>query len=806
MASFTAVGRFLRPEGNNLMKFEVNLRSSRAKRIRLGHKIRRFNSEGILIAAGLFIGTLFVYTLVTRGGSRITYLMLALALFDITEALWYRYDLKSPKPAKNPASLDGVLEPNFLSQLKDPISPRSAWQAAASTLEGHFMMNRLLISADDITDLLSDQPADITPFWQTAEQLRAHTGESQIHGATYMATILDGVPAVTQYLAQRNLKPEDVLEVYYWLVRLLGYIARPKPYFGGIGRDWATGFTPTLDRFSQNVSMSIQAGGGHFDFLAHADQVDAIVHGLAEGTGGVAIVGPVGAGKTSLVYGLAQRLLEGHDPGLQHYQVVSLNASLILSSQKENLEGLMLTVFGEAVQAGNIILFLDEAQLFFGDGVGAFNMAQVLLPVLQARKLKIIATMTPNDFQKLKGSNEAVANSFTTVMLNEPSQQDTMKILEDSALTLESRTKVLVTYDTVREAYRLSGQYMSDQAYPGKGINLLDQASAYTDNGVMTAQSVQAAIEKTMGVKAGSATGVEADVLLHLEDKIHERMINQVQAVDAIAAALRRVRAGVTNPNRPAGSFLFLGPTGVGKTELARSLAATYFGDAEQMVRLDMSEYQQPDDVKRLLGDGAESTDSLILAIRKQPFSVVLLDEVEKAHPNVLNLLLQLLDEGQLTDQGGRAASFKSAIIIATSNAGATDIIEQLKAGSSLADFQRPLVEKLIASGQFKPELINRFDEVVLFRPLKEEELSQVAQLMINEVNKNLAKQNISVSVTDAALAALVHAGYDPEFGARPMRHVIQKAVEDVVATKILEGSVQPGGTLHLDVDDLKLP
>jgi len=704
------------------MNLDVNLHSTRAKRVRLGKKLARINSEGLIWATAAVLGLGAAYIAVSQHRvSKIVHLLLAVLSFILVEALWYRYDLKSPKPTKNPVSLDDILEPGFLAKLKEPLSPRSVWTAAADTIEGRFMTNRLLVPPDDIAQLLSEKSDDLQALWQAAEELRAHTGEQQLHGAAFMAAVLDGITPAKEYIARQNLNPEDVLEVYLWLERLLGYIARPKPYFGGIGRDWATGFTPTLDRFSHNVSLSIEAGGGHFDFLAHADRVDAIVHGLAEGTGGVAIVGSTGAGKTSLVYGLAQRLLEGHDPGLQHYQVVSLNASLILSSQKENLERLMLTVFGEAIKSGNIILFLDEAQLFFGDGVGAFNMAQVLLPVLQARKLKIIATFTPNDFQKLKSSNQAMIEGFSPIILNEPSPEDTMKILEDSALTLESRTKLLVTYDAIREAYRLSGQYMSDQAYPGKGINLLDQASAYASNGVMVAESIQAAIEKTLGVKAGSAKGAEADVLLHLEDKIHERMINQVQAVDAIAAALRRVRAGVTSPNRPAGSFLFLGPTGVGKTELARSLAATYFGDEAQMVRLDMSEYQRPEDVSRLLGDGADSSESLILAIRKQPFSVVLLDEVEKAHPNVLNLLLQLLDEGQLTDQSGRAASFKSAIIIATSNAGATDIIEQLNQGSSLADFQRPLVDKLIQSGQFKPELINRFDEVVLFRPAERE-------------------------------------------------------------------------------------
>lgn len=787
------------------MNYEVNLHSTRAKRARFGKRIGLLNKEGTLLAVGFFLAALALFVIITGQNMRLVYLVLAVFTFYLVEALWFRYDLKAPRPKANPVSLDGILEPRLLASLKQPLSPRSVWLASTNTLEGSFMAVRLLLPVKDMSNLLSDKPEDLLALWQAADQLRIHGGETQIHGGTFVAVALD-TPEMKQFVSQYNLRPEDVLEVYMWLVRLLSYVSRPKPYFGGIGRDWATGFTPTLERYSHNISATIQAGGQHFDFLAHADQVDAIVHGLAEGTGGVAIVGPTGAGKTSMVYGLAQRLLEGKDQALKHYQVVSLSASVILSSQKEHLEALILTLFGEAVRSGNMILFLDEAQLFFNEGTGAFDMSQILLPVLQARRLKIIAAMAPNDYQKLKSQNQALADGLTAVMLSEPSEADTMKIMEDAALTLESQTKVLATYEAVREAYRLSGQYMSDQAYPGKGINLLDQAGAYAEKGIMTTAAVQATIEKTMGVKAVSAKGAEADVLLHLEDKIHERMINQVEAVNAIAAALRRVRAGVTNPNRPSGSFLFLGPTGVGKTELARSLAATYFGDVSQMIRLDMSEYQQPEDVKRLLGDGAESTDSLILAIRKQPFSVVLLDEVEKAHPNILNLLLQLLDEGQLTDQGGRPASFKSAIIIATSNAGATDIIEQIKQGSALANFQRPLVDKLIASGQFKPELINRFDEVVLFRPLKEDELGQVAKLMIGEVNKNLSKQNISVNVTDAALAALVHAGYDPEFGARPMRHVIQKAVEDVVATKILEGTVAAGGSLTLDAGDLKLP
>jgi len=392
---------------------------------------------------------------------------------------------------------------------------------------------------------------------------------------------------------------------------------------------------------------------------------------------------------------------------------------------------------------------------------------------------------------------------MAVITVTEPEEETIMKILEDSALTLEQRDKVTISYAAVREAYRLSGQYLQDRAYPGKAISLLDQAIPYVADKIMTAESVQLAVEKTTGVKASKADQPETDLLLHLEDRIHQRMINQTRAVNVVAAALRRNRAGVASPNRPAGSFLFLGPTGVGKTELARSLAASYFGDEHKMIRLDMSEYQQAEDASRLLQGGQNSIHSLIMSIREQPFSVVLLDEVEKAHPNILNLLLQLLDEGQLTDQNGKPASFKNAIVICTSNAGSVEIGQRVAAGQPLDNFERPLVDELMGRGVFKPELINRFDEIVLFRPLNQDEMAQVAKLMLGEVNKTLAKQNISVQLSDAALIQIVKAGYDPQFGARPMRRVIQEMVEDPVAARILGGQAKPGSVITLDVNDL---
>jgi len=609
-------------------------------------------------------------------------------------------------------------------------------------------------------------------------------------------------PVAQSYLTGRKLQHEDVVKVLAWLDRQLHYQRQPKPYFGGIGRDWATGFTPTLEHFSQNMSQVVEASGGFAHYYSHSDLLDGIVDSLERDTA-VALVAPDGAGKTTLVYGLAQRLLEGHDAELQYYQVVSLNASLILSYSGNELEKLMLNLFGEAVAAGNIILFLDDAELFFTSGVGSFDMSQILLPILKNRSLKIIAAFTPVDWQQLQAARQALTGSMTNITMCELDEASTYQVVEDTALIMEHRNRALISYEAIREAYRLSGQFMQDQSYPGKAVHLLEQSIPYSLGGILTAESVQEAVEKTRGVKVGAAQAPEAEMLLHLEDRIHERMINQKRAVNVVAAALRRGRAGVANPKRPVGSFLFLGPTGVGKTELARSLAAVYFGDERQMIRLDMSEYQRPEDVTRLLSGGGQTDRSLLLAIREQPFSVVLLDEIEKAHPNILNLLLQMLDEGQLTDEQGRPASFRSSIIIATSNAGAPEIAGQVRASGTLDNFERPLINKLISEGQFKPELVNRFDEVVLFRPLNEDELALVAGVMLREVNRTLATQQVQVQLTPEALKQIVHQGYDPEFGARPMRRIIQKTVENAVAVKILRGEAGPGSTITLDIPDL---
>jgi ATP-dependent Clp protease ATP-binding subunit ClpC len=780
--------------------FDLNLKSLRARKARIAAELTPVARKilgffAILIAAA---GAYCFYADIARVG----YLAIAFAGSIFMLLLWHTYHLKRLPPNLPAKRLDDILEVRLLGKLKAPLSPHSLWETALKLYGGQFICDHLFLHADTVSNSLSNSDRDAAPVWEQAHALVDHNKNSELHAGVLAVAILLTSPAAQQYMTFNKLRPEDALETLNWLERQLAYWREPKPNFGGIGRDWAKGYTPTLEQFSSNISQEVQMVGGMNHFFSHQDLLDSIVNNLQRDTG-VALVAPDGTGKTTLVYALAQRLLQGNDKSLQYYQVVSLNASIILSYSGTQLERLMLTLFGEAVGSGNMILFLDDAHLFFSSGTGSFDMSQILLPVLKNRNVKIIAAFTSEDWQQLQATRQALTNSFASITLTEPPEAATYKVVEDSARVLENRNRVLITFEAIKEAYRLSGQYMQERAYPGKAVNLLEQSIPYAQDGVLTRETVQAAIEHTKGVKVSTAGAPEAEMLLHLEDRIHERMINQVRAVNVVASALRRGRAGVSSPTRPVGSFLFLGPTGVGKTELARSLAAVYFGDEKQMIRLDMSEYQQPDDVKRLLSGGGQNERSLLLAIREQPFSVVLLDEIEKAHPNILNLLLQMLDEGQLTDEQGRPASFRSSIIIATSNAGAADITQKVREQGSLENFERPLIDKLIGTGQFKPELVNRFDEVVLFRPLNEAELAQVAEVMLQGVNKTLAVQQLSVQLTPEALKVIVHQGYDPEFGARPMRRIIQKTVENAIAVKILRGEAQPGSTILLDVADL---
>jgi ATP-dependent Clp protease ATP-binding subunit ClpC len=785
----------------------INLQSARAAQARLGKRLNKPGYQAMLIVAALT--AISGLALLIAAKNHAGYLLIALAVLLYMPAVWWKRQL-SVLPASG-KGLNDRLSKDVLALLKPktPQQSQAVWNDLNRHWQASFFGNHLLLSKDMIAGSLSTDPAEFNHALQNAMKLADNNQSPTIELGFVVAGMLLASPNISQLLTQRKGRRADIEDVANWLGRGLAEEARRgKQKFGGVGRDWAFGYTPLLDRFGRNLSEGIMKQGSHFGWLTASDGVRAIEAAFNNRASAVALIGPDGIGKTTSIYALAQKLIEGQTgQRLAYHQVVGLNATDIVSAARGpgDLEHIMLSLANEAAHAGHIILFFDDAQLFFGGGPGSFDATQILLSIIQPGGLPIILAMAPSDFQRLKAQNQSLANLLTPVVLQELPETGVMRVLEDATLGLENHHQVLITYEAMREAYRLSGRYNQDEAYPGKAVKLLEQSVPHARNSIVYAASVQQAIEQTRGVKASTAQPVEADALLHLEDNIHRRMINQTHAVGVVANALRRARAGVTNPNRPIGSFLFLGPTGVGKTELAKSIAATYFGSESAMLRLDMSEYQQPDDVQRLLATGQEASATLLMSVRQQPFSVVLLDEIEKAHPNILNLMLQLLDEGQLTDISGRPASFKDCVIIATSNAGAQTIRERVGRGENLESFAPQFTDELIKSGQFKPELLNRFDEMVLFRPLNVQELAQVVQLMLAGVNKTLASQNISVELTPAAIQKIVERGNDPRLGARPMRRALQKAVEDTVAQKILRGQAQPGDRISLDAPDLAI-
>jgi ATP-dependent Clp protease ATP-binding subunit ClpC len=804
MAIATNTCRSAHCEGTILVD-ALNLSHPRARHARLGKKIGQGGFYAFIFIAGacVVIGAVLVTLNVHYG-----YSLVGIGLLIIMPALWWRYYLRSVPPTDN--TLMGRLSSDCLAVLQPgtQYSPYSLWDTLRSNTQVLFITNHLLLQADGLKGALSEEASALTPILDNAVKLADSYDSKTVEVGHVAIAIMDNSPIVMEMLTHTKLTPADVLAVSDWLHRLLAAINSEEHSFGGIGRDWASGFTPRLSQFGNNLSEAIEHSGGRFSTLVNSQGVQDVKAAFSKGAGAIALIGPDGIGKTSHAYALAQSVLaEAQDPALKHKQVIELDATAIISAARQpgQLEFILTGLLNEAVHAGNVMLFLDDAQLFFHGGPGSFDATQILLPVIQNRAVQIIFAMTPHDYESLKATNMAFASRMTPVVLRERPEQEILEIVADTASQLEVRNHVLIPYEAIKTAYTLSGRYEADIAYPGKAIQLLEQSLSHAEQGIITTQSVEGAIEQTHGVKAGTAAPIEADQLLHLEDQIHQRMINQSRAVKVVADALRRARAGVANPKRPIGSFLFLGPTGVGKTELAKAIAATYFGDEGSMIRLDMSEYQQETDVARILSDGQHEAKSLILSVRQKPFSVVLLDEIEKAHPNILNLLLQMLDEGQLTDTSGRIVSFKDAVVIATSNAGADTIRQHIEQGEELEQFESALIDELINGGRFKPELINRFDEVVLFRPLKPDELGQVVRLMLGEVNKTLAAQNISVELTDAAVARIVEVGNDPRLGARPMRRALQRAVENTVAGKILRHEANPGDHITLDVPDLSL-
>jgi ATP-dependent Clp protease ATP-binding subunit ClpC len=725
---------------------------------------------------------------------------------------WYKGELYHLAISKDPKTVDDILSAEVLGRLSPRPTPREVASVISSVPGGQFFVIRFGIGVSFLGELASPDPADMQKVWQEAWKLRDQTGSKNISAAVLVMALVRSAPNGQSLLSHLQLDVDDLSYGIGWYNHLRGLIEqhREPQRTGGLARDWSFGWTPLLSHFGQNVSQSVESVS-LLKLSAHDQAIDQIINIFSKnGRQNVVLVGQSGVGKTRIVHSFASKLVDGLSElpvSLRYRQVFILDASSLIAAAPERggLEKLIPQILNEAYKSKNIIICLDNAHLFFEEGIGSVDISKVLLPILEAGNLRMILAVDEQRFLQIGARNPEIIHVLNQIVVAPSNREETIAIMQDRAVLIEFQSDVVYMHQALTESYRLGDRYVHDLAMPGRALKVMETAANYSEGGLVTAKSVQQAIEKTLDIKVSVATdNNEREKLLNLEDLIHERMINQKRAVSVVSDALRRARAGVRNQNRPIGTFLFLGPTGVGKTELAKSLAEIYFGGEDRIIRLDMNEYVGSDDVKRLIADGADNMNSLTARVMKKPFSVILLDEIEKAHPNVLSTLLQLLDEGILRDIKNREVSFRDAIVIATSNAGADRIREHIDRGIDIEKYEDKFVEELISSNQFRPEFLNRFDEIVMFRPLTKPELLQVVDLMIVGVNKTLSLQKISVTVSNEAKEYLVEKGYDPRLGARPMRRVVQRAVENTVAKQMLGGHIEPGSVVEISLGQVQ--
>ena len=556
------------------------------------------------------------------------------------------------------------------------------------------------------------------------------------------------------------------------------------------------------------------------------------------------LVGEPGVGKTAIAEGLAQRIVNNEvSPLLADKEVISLDMGSLLAGTKfrGEFEERLKSIVDEVRAAGNIILVIDEIHTIVGAGAmgGAMDAANMLKPALARGEIQCLGSTTLDEYRQYIERDAALERRFQKVMVGEPSVEDAIEILRGLRKTYEDFHKVKYTDEAIETAVTFSERYITDRFLPDKAIDLIDEAGSRTHlnhclnskeenktdvatinpealTPVVDDEAIARIVAAWTGVPVTKMTETQSEALMYLEDNLHERVIGQDEAVKAVSRALRRSRSGLGDRERPIASMFFSGPTGVGKTELAKALATQMFGSQEAIIRVDMSEYMESHTVSKLIGSppgfvGYDEGGQLTEAVRRQPYSIVLFDEIEKAHPDVFNIMLQMLDDGRLTDAQGRTVSFKNTIIIMTSNIG-SKVIE--KGGSGLGfefsgdkeEAQYNRIKELVnqeLKNYFRPEFINRLDEIIVFRQLTKPEVRQIATILLKEVSDTLQEQReITLGVTTAFEDKVIDEGFDPSYGARPLRRAIMRLLEDSLAEAILTGRVNDGDNALVDVGD----
>lgn len=640
------------------------------------------------------------------------------------------------------------------------------------------------------------------------------------------------------------------------------------------GRNEEATLTPTLDQYSRDLTAMARAG--RLDpVIGREKETERVIQILCRrGKNNPCLIGEPGVGKTAIVEGIAQSLVNGNVPDIvADKRLVSLDMSGLVAKSKYRgeFEDRIKKVINEVETAGNVLLFIDELHTIIGAGgaEGALDASNILKPALARGDVQVIGATTIEEYRKYIEKDAALERRFQPVQVEEPTEEESIEILKGLRKLYEKHHHVQITDEGVEASVRLSARYVNDRFLPDKAIDLMDEAAAKARLGMMhgsddmmqlnreihqteldmehalqegdiekartlkeTRENLQASREKlekknrrvsknkvpvvgeneVADVVAGwtkipvsRLTESEASRLQKLEETLHKRVIGQEEAVSAVSKAVRRGRVGLKDPKRPIGSFLFLGPTGVGKTEVSKALAEAVFGNEESMIRVDMSEYMEKHSVSKMIGSppgyvGHEDGGQLSEKVRRNPFSVILFDEIEKAHPDVFNILLQVLDDGHITDSQGRKVDFKNTIIIMTSNAGAQSIIEPKKLGFGAKEDEKQDHERMKASVMeevkriFKPEFLNRIDETIVFRALNKDDMKKIIGIMVRDLQKRCKKQlQIDLVVREAAKESIVEKAYDRKYGARPLRRKLQDEVEDRLADALIRGEIHTG-------------
>ncbi len=565
--------------------------------------------------------------------------------------------------------------------------------------------------------------------------------------------------------------------------------------------------TPLLERFSED--LTVQARNGYLaPLIGREREMEELLRAVESGNRSVILVGERGVGKRAIVEGLARRMVEEDVPEeLFDRRLISINIAQVVAAGDPALASeRFLAILEEAAASGNIILVLEGIEGLAGAGSqGTLDLMEILSTELGKGRFLAIATTSTQGYTKYI-ERRTLGAKLVRVDIPELPPIESIRVLMAKSGAIEYQNNVFFTFAAIDRAVALSSRYIHGSALPEKALDVIREAAVLArkkrgEGAFVTAEEIATVIHDKTNIPVEAVTENEAQKLLSLEQQLHGRIIGQDAAVVAVAQAMRRARAELREGKRPIANFLFLGPTGVGKTELSKALAAEYFGDERNMIRMDMSEYQEASSVQKMIGAPNDERGGLLTeAVRRQPFSIVLLDEIEKANPDILNLFLQVMDDGRLTDGIGRTIDFTNVVLIATSNAGTSYIQEEVKNGTDLERIKTMLLESQL-KGIFRPEFLNRFDAVIVFSPLTIEDVEQIAWLMLRRIEHQLAEKHIGFRAEDEAVAGLAQAGFDPLFGARPLRRIIQDRVDNPLADLILRNAVERRDTVVIDRD-----